>query len=65
MHPNVIVVGSGAAGTALAHRLTVEPDTSVPLLEAGLDVRPDVVETPARWPETSAGRSTTATGVSS
>jgi choline dehydrogenase len=50
MDYDVIVIGSGAAGAALCHRLTAEPQTSVLLIEAGPDARPTTVSDPAAWP---------------
>lgn len=52
MTHDVVVVGAGAAGCALAHRLSAETDLDILLLEAGPDERPDTVAVPARWPET-------------
>ncbi|BCJ50385.1 choline dehydrogenase [Actinoplanes sp. NBRC 14428] len=49
---DVVVVGAGAAGCALAHKLTEDPSIEVLLIEAGPADRPDVVTVPARWPET-------------
>ena len=50
-HYDVVIVGAGAAGCPLAHRLAAESDLRVLLLEAGPDARPDTVAVPARWPE--------------
>ena len=52
---DVIVVGAGAAGCALAYRLTADSALRALLLEAGPDERPDAVAMPARWPEVMAG----------
>ena len=52
---DVVIVGAGAAGCPLAHRLTAESDLRVLLLEAGPDTRPDTVAVPARWPENLSG----------
>lgn len=49
---DAVVVGAGAAGGALVHRLTEDPTVEVLLIEAGPADRPDIVTTPARWPET-------------
>ena len=53
---DVVVIGGGAAGCALAHRISADPSVRVLLLEAGPDERPDVLSAPARWPETLGGR---------
>jgi len=52
---DVVIVGAGAAGCALAYRLTADTELKVLLLEAGPDDRPDTVAVPARWPETLSG----------
>ena len=52
---DVVVIGAGAAGCALAYRLSADPSVRVLVLEAGPDERPDVLSTPARWPETLGG----------
>lgn len=51
----VVVVGGGAGGSALAARLCQDDAVQVLLLEAGPDERPDVVSTPARWLEAAMG----------
>ena len=48
---DVVIVGAGAAGCALAYRLTTDSGLRVLLLEAGLDERPEAVAVPARWLE--------------
>lgn len=53
---DVVVIGGGAAGCALAHRISADPSVRVLLLEAGPDERPDLLSAPARWPETLGGR---------
>jgi choline dehydrogenase len=42
-----VIVGSGAAGSVLAHRLTEEPDATVCVLEAGPPDRHPYIHVPA------------------
>lgn len=46
-----IIVGSGAAGSALAYRLGELPDARILILEAGGGDLPEAVEIPYRWNE--------------
>ncbi|MDQ3760428.1 MAG: GMC family oxidoreductase N-terminal domain-containing protein, partial [Actinomycetota bacterium] len=46
-----IIVGSGAAGSTLAYRLSELPDASMLILEAGGQDLPEAVEVPFRWNE--------------
>ena len=50
MH-DVVVVGAGSAGSALAARLTEDPGTSVLLIEAGPPARRPEVHIPAAYPQ--------------
>lgn len=50
--PHYTVIGSGAAGAAMAYRLTCSPDNTVVVLEAGEDARSAAVTDPARWTTT-------------
>ncbi|WP_375760558.1 GMC family oxidoreductase [Corallococcus exercitus] len=46
-----IIVGSGAAGSVIAHRLSEMSDVSVLVLEAGHARMTEAVESPSRWNE--------------
>lgn len=47
-----VVIGAGAAGAALAHRLSSSATNRVVVLESGPDIRPERVADPAAWPTT-------------
>jgi choline dehydrogenase len=45
-----VIVGAGSAGSVLARRLTEDGATSVVLVEAGADQRPEAIRAPHLWP---------------
>ncbi len=56
MARRIVVVGAGAAGCALARRLSDVPDVDVLLMEAGGAATAVEVQTPAMWPAVMGGR---------
>src|SRR5262245_34836716 len=46
---DLVVVGAGSAGCAVAHRLSAEPGVSVALLEAGGSDEREAIQVPRRY----------------